>query len=204
MLRAILSFALVIAASGFGFFVGRLTSPCVAANVRSQETESTRARTIDTRTPAATTDLDSRILELPIAGLRKSDLYDTFSQERAAGERRHEATDIMAPRGTPVLAVDGGTIAKLFNSKQGGLTIYQFDLAEKYCYYYAHLDRYADGLRDGMHVKVGDTIGYVGSTGNASPSAPHLHFAIFELGEDKKWWEGKPINPYPILIRSLE
>jgi peptidoglycan LD-endopeptidase LytH len=146
----------------------------------------------------------NRKLTLPIKGLKRTDVQDTFDQARAAGERRHEATDIMSPRGTPVVAVDNGIVVKLFNSKQGGLTIYQFDSAERYCYYYAHLDSYARGLRDGMLVKRGDTIGYVGSTGNANPAAPHLHFAIFELGPDKRWWEGKPINPYPILMRSFE
>jgi peptidoglycan LD-endopeptidase LytH len=110
----------------------------------------------------------------------------------------------MSPRGTPVVAVDNGIIAKLFTSKPGGLTIYQFDSTEKFCFYYAHLDGYAPGLREGMLVKRGGTIGYVGSTGNADPSAPHLHFAIFELGPEKRWWEGKPINPYPILMRGLK
>ena len=148
--------------------------------------------------------LMNRNLALPISGLKKSDIQDTFNQTRGTGERLHEAADIMSQRGTPVLAVDNGIVAKLFNSKQGGLTIYQFDSTEKFCYYYAHLDRYAPGVRDGILVKRGDTIGYVGSTGNADPSAPHLHFAIFELGPDKQWWEGKPINPYPLLMKALK
>jgi peptidoglycan LD-endopeptidase LytH len=148
--------------------------------------------------------LMARGVGLPIRGLKRADIQDTFEQARAAGERRHEATDIMSPRGTPVVAVDNGIIAKLFTSKPGGLTIYQFDSTEKFAFYYAHLDRYAEGLKEGMLVKRGDTIGYVGSTGNADPSAPHLHFAIFELGPEKRWWEGKPINPYPILIGSAK
>ena len=110
----------------------------------------------------------------------------------------------MAPRGTPVLAVDDGTIRKLFHSRAGGLTVYQFDPGEIYCYYYAHLDRYADGLIERMKVRRGDVIGYVGSTGNASPAAPHLHFAIFLLGPEKRWSEGKAINPYPLLIDALK
>jgi murein DD-endopeptidase MepM/ murein hydrolase activator NlpD len=146
----------------------------------------------------------TRNLGLPIRGLKQSDIQDTFDQTRAAGERRHEAADIMSPRGTPVIAVDNGIIAKLFNSKPGGLTIYQFDSTERFCFYYAHLDRYADGIKEGMLVKRGDTIGYVGSTGNADPAAPHLHFAIFELGPEKKWWEGRPINPYQILTHALK
>jgi murein DD-endopeptidase MepM/ murein hydrolase activator NlpD len=158
-------------------------------------------------TPLTTTGdgspLMTRNLTLPISGLKRDDIQDTFTQSRAAGERIHEATDIMSPRGTPVVAVDNGIIAKLFTSKPGGLTIYQFDSNEKFCFYYAHLDRYVGGLREGLLVKRGDTIGYVGSTGNADPNAPHLHFAIFELGPEKRWWEGKPINPYPILMRAF-
>jgi murein DD-endopeptidase MepM/ murein hydrolase activator NlpD len=140
---------------------------------------------------------------LPIAGLRAKDIQDTFSHLRG-GNRPHEATDILAPRGTPVLAVDAGTIKKLFTSKPGGLTVYQFDAEGVYCYYYAHLDRYAANLKEGMTVKRGDVIGYVGTTGNANPNTPHLHFAIFKLGTLKRWWEGAPINPYPFLIEALQ
>jgi murein DD-endopeptidase MepM/ murein hydrolase activator NlpD len=124
-------------------------------------------------------------------------LHDTFSDAR--GSRVHEALDILAPRGTQVIAVEDGRIEKLFTSKAGGLTIYQFDPTRTFAYYYAHLDRYADGLVEGRIVKRGDVIGYVGSTGNASPDAPHLHFAIFRLGPERQWWKGEPINPYPIL-----
>jgi murein DD-endopeptidase MepM/ murein hydrolase activator NlpD len=96
--------------------------------------------------------------------------------------------------------MDDGIIKKLFNSKPGGLTIYLFDSSNAYCFYYAHLDRYAEGLKEGMFVKRGTVIGYVGSTGNADLNSPHLHLAILELGPEKKWWEGnKPINPYPVL-----
>jgi peptidoglycan LD-endopeptidase LytH len=139
---------------------------------------------------------------LPIAGLQAKDIQDTYSQRRD-GIRSHEATDIVAPRGTPVLAVDAGTIKKLFNSKPGGLTVYQFDPAAVYCYYYAHLDRYAEKLKEGMAVKRGDVIGYVGTTGNAPANTPHLHFAIFKIGPEKRWWEGTPINPYPFLMEAL-
>ena len=147
--------------------------------------------------------LERQGMGLPIAGLRLSDIHDTFNERRGSG-RPHEAIDIMAPRGTPVLAVDDGTIRKLFHSRAGGLTVYQFDPGEIYCYYYAHLDRYAEGLAEGLAVKRGDLIGYVGSTGNANPEAPHLHFALLELGPDKRWWKGKPIDPYPFLIEALK
>jgi murein DD-endopeptidase MepM/ murein hydrolase activator NlpD len=109
----------------------------------------------------------------------------------------------MAPRDTPVLAVEDGVIEKLFLSKPGGNTIYEFDGDEEYCYYYAHLDRYAEGLREGLRVSRGDVIGYVGSTGDASPNAPHLHFEIHVLGPGMHWWQGTPIDPYPVLIRLI-
>jgi len=137
-------------------------------------------------------------LIIPVSGVKAKELSDTFTDSRGAG-RVHDAIDIMAERGTPVIAVDDGTIVKLFHSVPGGLTIYQFDPEEKYAYYYAHLDRYAAGLMEGREVKRGDVIGYVGSTGNASPQAPHLHFAIFVLGPEKRWWKGTAINPYPVL-----
>jgi murein DD-endopeptidase MepM/ murein hydrolase activator NlpD len=143
--------------------------------------------------------LRRRDLKIPVDGADDDDLRDTFFDARGSG-RAHEALDIMAPRHTPVLAVDDGVIKKLFNSQGGGgITIYQFDPTETYCYYYAHLDRYAPGLHEGQHVRRGDVIGYVGSTGNASPDAPHLHFAIFRLGLERQWWKGEPINPYPVL-----
>ena len=146
----------------------------------------------------AETRLDARRLEIPVAGLDRDDLRDNFADARDGG-RTHEAIDIMAPRGTEVRAVDDGTVAKLFTSKAGGITVYQFDPTGTFCYYYAHLDRYADGLAAGDAVKRGELIGYVGSTGNASPDAPHLHFAIFRLGPERQWWKGDPINPYPVL-----
>ena len=140
-----------------------------------------------------------RDLKIPVEGADSDDLRDTFADARGSG-RAHEALDIMAPRHTQVLAADDGVIAKLFNSKGGGgITIYQFDPTETFCYYYAHLDRYAANLKEGQRVRRGDVIGYVGSTGNASPDAPHLHFAIFRLTSERQWWKGEPINPYPIL-----
>jgi len=143
--------------------------------------------------------LRDRDLKIPVEGADDDDLRDTFFDSRG-GSRAHEALDIMAPRHTQVLAADDGVIKKLFMSKGGGgITIYQFDPTETYCYYYAHLDRYAANLKEGQRVRRGDVIGYVGSTGNASADAPHLHFAIFRLGPERQWWKGEPINPYPIL-----
>jgi murein DD-endopeptidase MepM/ murein hydrolase activator NlpD len=143
-------------------------------------------------------DLRRHHLALPLRGLRHEQLHDTFNEARAAG-RRHEALDILAPRNTPVLAVEDGTVAKLFLSKPGGITIYQYDPTRAYAYYYAHLARYADGLNNGDMLRRGEVIGYVGTTGNAPPDTPHLHFAIFKLANPKRWWEGVAIDPYPIL-----
>lgn len=137
-------------------------------------------------------------LVVPVQGVSLAQLSNTFDDARGQG-RVHEALDIMAPRGTPVLAVADGAIEKLFASERGGLTIYQFEPSGRHAYYYAHLDRYVQGLSEGDEVKRGEVIGYVGSTGNASDDAPHLHFAIFELGPEKNWWEGTAINPYPVL-----
>lgn len=153
--------------------------------------------------PEGIAPLERRRLAPPITGLRRDDLHDTFYERRGA-DRPHEAIDILAPGGTPVLAVDDGVIKKLFTSDAGGLTLYQFEPEEKYCYYYAHLDRYAAGIREGLDVRRGQVIAYVGSTGNASPATPHLHFAVFELDTEKRWWRGTPINPYALLVRALE
>jgi len=146
--------------------------------------------------------LMQRSLVLPIRGLMARDIQDTFNQAREGG-KPHEATDILAPTGTPVRAVEDGVIQKLFLSKPGGLTIYEFDREDVFCYYYAHLDRYAEGLREGMPVKRGDLIGYVGTTGNAPPQTPHLHFAIFRLDREKHWWQGTALDPYPVLMEAL-
>jgi len=144
--------------------------------------------------------LEHRNLAIPVQGIKAKELRDNFEEGR--GKRRHDAIDIVAPRGTPVLAAGDGRIAKLFTSAAGGLTIYQFDADERFTYYYAHLDRYAEGIKAGVPVKRGDVIGYVGTTGNAPKNTPHLHFAIFRLGPEKQWWKGIALNPYPVLARQ--
>jgi|KBSSwiStaDraftv2_1062776.scaffolds.fasta_scaffold192233_1 murein DD-endopeptidase MepM/ murein hydrolase activator NlpD len=143
-------------------------------------------------------DLASRELTVPVQGIEPDKLVRSYHDARSGG-REHEALDILAPRGTPVVAVEDGTIAKLFNSKAGGITVYQFDPGQEYSYYYAHLDRYADGIKEGMPVRRGQVLGYVGTSGNAPKDTPHLHFAIFRLTAEKHWWEGTPIDPYDIL-----
>jgi peptidoglycan LD-endopeptidase LytH len=147
---------------------------------------------------AAPADLTGRDFEMPVEGVKSDQLVRSFADSRT-GSRAHEAIDILAPRNTPVKAVEDGTIARLFESKAGGTTIYQFDPTEQYCYYYAHLERYAEGLREGEKVRKGQVIGYVGTSGNAPKNTPHLHFAIFRLTDAKHWWEGTPIDPYDVL-----
>jgi peptidoglycan LD-endopeptidase LytH len=140
--------------------------------------------------------LRARDLLLPVQGYDLRALRDNFAEKR--GTRVHEAIDMAAARGTPVVAVDEGVVKKLFTSAAGGLTVYEFDRDGAYSYYYAHLDRYAEGLHEGQSVKKGDRLGYVGTSGNAPPNTPHLHFTIFKLAPEKRWWEGTPINPYPL------
>ena len=142
-------------------------------------------------------DLERRGLLIPVDGIRAADLRDSFDEGRRG--HTHEAIDILAPRNTPVRAVEDGVIAKLFTSVPGGITIYQFDPAGDYCYYDAHLQRYADGLRNGQAVRRGEIIGYVGTSGNAPENTPHLHFAIYRLNANKRWWEGRALDPFPVL-----
>ena len=173
--------------------------PASGADVRADRAATTTTGPRPPSSPQATALPDPPPLRLPVEGIRPEDLRDTYDAGRENASRRHEAIDIAAPRGTPVVAVDDGTLVKLFNSRLGGLTIYHFDPQRRHAYYYAHLDRYAEGVREGMALRRGDLIGYVGTTGNAPPDSPHLHFAIFRLGPQKRWWEGEPINPYPFL-----
>jgi peptidoglycan LD-endopeptidase LytH len=152
--------------------------------------------------PALGADLDvlgRRHLLLPVQGVQREQLRDSFSDSRAG--HVHEALDIMAARNTPVMAVEDGRLAKLFVSAQGGNTIYQFDPSATYAYYYAHLERYADGLHEGDPLRRGQVIGFVGTSGNAPPNAPHLHFAIFRLTPERQWWKGTALNPYLVFTQ---
>ena len=173
-----------------------VATPVSSANASEQSVPTTREG-VAAVTAANTTAAGGALL-MPVQGVSSTQLIDTFTQARGTG-RLHDAIDIMAARGTPVLAVADGRVAKLFNSKQGGLTVYQFDREEKLAYYYAHLDAYAPGLAEGQLLKRGDAVGTVGSTGNANAAAPHLHFAVFVLGPEKRWWKGTAVNPYPLL-----
>jgi peptidoglycan LD-endopeptidase LytH len=137
-------------------------------------------------------------LIIPVLGVKPEQLLDTFADSRSEG-RVHDAIDIPAAAGTPVLAATDGEIVKLFQSERGGTTIYQLSPDKKLIFYYAHLQRYADGLAPGKFVKQGEVISYVGDTGNAGVGNYHLHFSVMVVADPKRYWEGTNINPYPLL-----
>jgi murein DD-endopeptidase MepM/ murein hydrolase activator NlpD len=140
--------------------------------------------------------LRARSLLVPVEGYDLKRLRDGFREAR--GARVHNAIDLMAARGTRVRAVDDGVVRKLITSARGGVSIYQLDPEGRYCYYYAHLDRYAPFLAEGKPIRKGEVLGYVGSTGNAPEHAPHLHFAVYRLRDPGRWWDGTALNPYPV------
>ena len=157
---------------------------------------------IDSSPRSRPTELDVAVLRrelaVPVAGVVASALHDTYTELRG-GTRPHEALDILAPRGTPVLSATNGRVLKLFTSVPGGLMVYATDSTEKFILMYGHLDAYAPGLADGQVLRQGQQVGVVGTTGNAPANTPHLHFAIARAGDLKQWWKGAPVNPYPLL-----
>ena len=158
---------------------------------------------LDTSLPTAPADTETRQLLIPVKNIRASDLTDTFSDSRGQGVRLHEAIDIMAPTGTSVVAAAPGTVEKLFESDAGGKTIYVRSADRETIHYYAHLDVYAEGLKEGQRVRRGQRLGTVGYSGNASEDAPHLHFAILQTTPEAEWWEpANAINPYPLLTQA--
>lgn len=173
-----------------------MTSPPLTSATPSAEASPSPNSTTAQSNPALSVQPGELII--PVAGVSSDQLMDTFSATRADG-RVHDAIDIIAPKGTPVLAVSAGKILRLFQSKAGGTTIYQLSADEKFIYYYAHLERYADGLYEGQFVVQGETIAYVGDTGNAGAGNFHLHFSITTTSNPKRWWEGVNVNPYPLL-----
>lgn len=176
----------------------RKVDPVVSETPRSDKPSA--ATTTATRPIAPATPVVVGGYIVPVTGVRPDQLTDTFSEARGGGTRIHDAIDIMAPRGAPVVAAVGGTVEKLFSSKAGGLTIYVRSPDRRTITYYAHLDAYVTGLREGQPLRAGQQIGTVGFTGNADPNAPHLHFAIMQTTPDADWWEpATAINPYPIL-----
>jgi murein DD-endopeptidase MepM/ murein hydrolase activator NlpD len=155
--------------------------------------------TVPTNPPIVPTNLGAHTLIIPVQGIEKGSLHDTWGEARS-NFRHHEAIDIMAARGTPALAAADGVILKVFESRAGGHTLYIKGDDNVTVYYYAHLDRYADNIVEKIRVPRGTIVGYVGTTGNAAPDAPHLHFGIEQLPPTGEWWKGVAVNPYPILM----
>ena len=143
--------------------------------------------------------LRDRHILIPVANAKLARIPDSFEDARD-GQRRHHAVDIMAPRGTPVIAADDGHVLKLRTGGAGGITLYAVDPQARFVYYYAHLDHYSRGLTEGQAISRGDTIGFVGTSGNAPANTPHLHFQVMRMPEDGRWWTGIPVNPRPLFV----
>lgn len=174
------------------------------AVVDAMRADTVRMLTIVDSTPVARpseSDFDvlRRELGIPVQGIAASALRNSYDELRG-GTRSHEAMDIAAPRGTPVLSATNGRVLKLFNSKPGGLMVYAADSSDRFILMYGHLDAYAPGLAEGQALRKGQQIGTVGTTGNAPLGTPHLHFAIARSGDTKQWYKGSPLNPYPLLV----
>ena len=179
------------------------TADATAPGVAPSATDAPEAGMLDTSSATAPSTGAAGSLLIPVLNIRPDDLTDTFSDSRAGGQRLHEAIDIMAPKGTSVVSVAPGEVEKLFKSDAGGNTIYVRSTDGETIYYYAHLDEYAEGLKEGQKIRRGQRLGTVGSSGNASDEAPHLHFAILQTVADAEWWEpANAVNPYPLLNRK--
>jgi murein DD-endopeptidase MepM/ murein hydrolase activator NlpD len=188
----------VIIGVGAGIFRGSPDPNTTWPPVGDEVGENAKPRTTAEIVAAAVEDLRARQLEVPVIGIARSLLVSNFDDDQGVGQK-HEALDILAAQGTPVVAPEGGRIVRLLTTERAGVTIYQFDHSERYCYYYAHLGRYAAALVEGAIVVRGQTLGYVGTSGNAPPDQPHLHFAIHRLTRGKNWWDGTPIDPVAAL-----
>jgi peptidoglycan LD-endopeptidase LytH len=170
-----------------------------ATPLPGRPTLATAAMVPSARIVAAIERLREKELAVPVAGVSPSKIEDSFTAGRDGGERQHNAVDILAPRNTPVVAADDGVILRMSNSPLGGITIFAADRDHEFVYYYAHLDHYRDGVAAGSKVQKGDTLGFVGTTGNAPKDVPHLHFQIMLWPADGKYWNGEPVNPYPVF-----
>jgi murein DD-endopeptidase MepM/ murein hydrolase activator NlpD len=169
------------------------------ALVEAKPALATVAGVSSARMAAAIDRLREKELVIPVAGVGPSHIEDSFTAGRDGGERQHNAVDILAPRNTPIIAADDGVILRMSSNKLGGITIYAADKDREFVYYYAHLDHYRRGVHEGDKIQKGDTLGFVGTTGNAPKDVPHLHFQIMIWPSDGKYWYGEPVNPYPIL-----
>lgn len=164
-----------------------------------RDSSTTIRNTTSRRVAAAIEELRQRQLLLPLPGLTPDRVRDSFNQARSGGARRHNAIDLFAPRGTPILAADSGIVLKLNRSTLGGIQLYAADPNHRFVYYYAHLDAYHPSIEEGMSIARGDTLGFVGTTGNAPASSPHLHFAIYRTDNIERWFSGTPINPRDVF-----
>jgi len=200
MIRKI-AIVLLVAALGYVLWVVALNLPGKSGAPRPQmETGPVKTAPIADRGSIAGISARSPgVTIIPVVGIKREQLADTFDDARGEG-RIHDAIDIMAPRGTAVIAAAPGTVEKIFESKLGGHTIYIRRDGGAWIDYYAHLDAYVPGLVEGSKVVRGQLIATVGSTGDASPEAPHLHYAINAMAPGENWWQGKAINPYPVLM----
>jgi murein DD-endopeptidase MepM/ murein hydrolase activator NlpD len=170
-----------------------------AASATRRPALASAAMTPSARMAAAIERLREKDLVIPVAGVGPSRIEDSFTAGRDGGDRQHNAVDILAPRNTPIVAADDGVILRMSSNSLGGITIYAADRDHDFVYYYAHLDHYERGVHAGQQIRKGDTLGYVGTTGNAPENIPHLHFQIMLRANDGKYWNGEPVNPYPVL-----
>jgi murein DD-endopeptidase MepM/ murein hydrolase activator NlpD len=193
--------ALALSACTRQLYSAPAAAPAVVADRPTAPAPSPRTAAPSAASPEVVDYLLARHLAIPVAGATAGQLHDSFDEARD-GERVHRALDIMAPRGTPVLSADSGRILRVSKSALGGNTIYATDPLGRVVYYYAHLDAYQRGLAQGASVARGDTLGFVGTTGNAPKDAPHLHFQVMRMPQDGKYWDGDPINPYPLILLS--
>ena len=159
----------------------------------STTTAKERNKEFSERAKALFTPLNGKTLRMPVVGVRTSDLYNSWGDPRDGGRRKHRGIDIFAKKGTPVVAVSDGIISYIGDQPKGGHCLW-LTTEDGTSFYYAHLDRWATGLYEGMEVRSGDLLGYVGNTGNALTTPPHLHFAVNDNDE--------MVNPYPILTRA--
>lgn len=173
-------------------------TPQDVPSIAAEETPATQVTSV-----AIAPDSPNGKLMIPVVGIKREQIRDTFNDARSQG-RVHNANDILAAGGTPVVACADGEIAKFFDSVRGGITIYQFSPDHKFIYYYAHLQKRADNLKEKDFVKQGTIIGYVGDTGDAAPGNTHLHFEIMIPEDPQKYWKGTDINPYPLLVEGIE
>lgn len=195
--------ALVLIAAACGPAI-RPLGPLAPVHAAVEELPEPPSESPPPEAPLAVTDeeyLLERGLMVPVEGVSPERVPDTYWQARNGGARTHQAVDILAKRGTPVLSADSGTVLRLTRSTLGGITIYATDPARRFVFYYAHLDKYAEGLHEGKAIAQGEVIGYVGTTGNAPKNTPHLHFQVMRYVDARTWWGGPPLDPRAFLAR---